>query len=109
MEINPLESGVSQSLDKQNINYSANKKANSGLVWAIAAAALLIIGLVVPQVTIIFVLVVCAISMYYTKSAKKDGATNLKMVKLASIVSTTVSVIAIIIFILNIIALGIHK
>ncbi len=105
--INPVGAGISKELEKSNVGYSANKKANTGFSWAITAAVLLLIGLVVPQVSIIFILIVCGISAYYTNSAKKDGANNLKKMKLAKIISTTVVVISIIIFIINILAVGV--
>ena len=106
MSINPLESGIAKDLDNSKINYTANKKASRALMWAIVAAVLLVMGLFVKQITILFILIVSGISMYYANNAKKEGSTNLPKIKLAKIVSTIVVVVALLIFVLNILHLA---
>ncbi len=109
--INPFESGVAQLVkeSESNVGYSASGKANSGLFWAVFAAALFLLGFVIPQITIIFVLIICGISAYYTKGAKKEGSTSLKKIKAATIISTTVTIVSILAFIINIVSLGLQK
>jgi uncharacterized membrane protein len=106
--INPFESGISKTMDNQKIDYSADKKAKSGLVWAVVSVCLLVLGFFSSQVSIFFVLIVCAVSVYYANSAKKAGSVS-KKIKSALIISSIVAAIDILVFIINILAALVKK
>ncbi len=99
---NPFEKIVSDHMEGSVINRSANKKAAISLAYSITAVILLILGFISPEINIVIILIVCGMSVYYAKKAKDEGATNIKKLRLARVVSRVVSILCGLALVINV-------